>query len=258
MNKDWRWPSSPMRDAQLNMLRGRDMNAFARLVKVGDKILGPRKEPTPSDLALFDRALYTALHTLDAEPTQSHMMYAHFVVRAQYPHSKAAQLSNLKHVSPLMLPVHGAIQTALRRERDAVAEENQITKKDVLNGFLNAVAVAQTSKDLTEAWREIGRFLGYYEETKIRIEQNVKKEVTHKIEAGTDLRTISDEDLMSVVGSRLLERIQPHKPKTIEHQPAERLQQPLIEDAEYVALSHAGSETPAQSTTRGDGETQGA
>lgn len=71
------------------------------------------------------------------------------------------------------------VQEALQRLREEARAKAMITRDDVLEGFKDAVRSAATSTELTAAWREIGKFLGYYEERALE----VKVEHTHKNQA---------------------------------------------------------------------------
>ena len=125
-------------------------------------------------------------------------------------------------VSEDVLHLSAPVQHQIKLVRDEIAAKIMVTKGDVVQGMLNAVAVAKDSMELVTAWREIGKLLGHYEETKIRIEQSIKQEVnhTHKLE-GVDLKVLSDAELMQYAGTELAQRLS--APRTLEHNPLPEL-----------------------------------
>lgn len=67
-----------------------------------------------------------------------------------------------------------AVAEAVRMGREKIAERYALSKKDVIEGFMDAVTSAANSMELIAAWREIGKLIGAYEPHKI--------EVTHRQE----------------------------------------------------------------------------
>lgn len=61
------------------------------------------------------------------------------------------------------------VQQALRLWFRSHIRKTSITREDVTNGFLDAVHAAASSTELTMAWREIGKLLGYYEPEKVEL-----------------------------------------------------------------------------------------
>ena len=69
----------------------------------------------------------------------------------------------------------------------AAIEQQQVTRNDVLRGFLDAVDCAATSAELVAAWREIGKLIGAYNPPPVR--------VTHELLLPVELRHLSDAEL---------------------------------------------------------------
>ncbi len=90
-----------------------------------------------------------------------------------------------------------SVQVALRQARDELSSAAQISRADVLDGFMEAINLARLSADpqaMIKGWTEVGKMLGYYapEVKKLEITDNQKR-LQSKFEA------MSDEDLMKVI-----------------------------------------------------------
>ena len=89
------------------------------------------------------------------------------------------------------------MQEALRQARDELSSAAQISRADVLDGFMEAINLARLSADpqaMIKGWTEVGKMLGYYapEVKKLEISDNQKR-LQSKFES------MSDEDLMRVI-----------------------------------------------------------
>lgn len=90
-----------------------------------------------------------------------------------------------------------AILRIYNQEKLLYEEASQMTRKRVMEGFLEAADMARTLADptaLTGAWREVGKMCGYYEPVKRSIDINVTGNVTMK-----KLEAMSDADLIKLV-----------------------------------------------------------
>jgi hypothetical protein len=89
------------------------------------------------------------------------------------------------------------IKKAIAEERAAYAEASQVTKKKVIDGFLEAIEMAKVMSDplaMISGWREVGKMCGFYEPTKTKIEVSVNGQVMlQKIEA------MSDDELLKLM-----------------------------------------------------------
>lgn len=216
------WPYSDIRNRQLQALAMRDREHYINVVNIGDKIM--RQHGGPHDLAgrVFNHVVSEALRTLDDDPNEQELLFALLYVRHGRKFRHAANESGMSVRSEHVAFARKPVLLAIAAERAKLAAEAKVTKDDVLQGLLNAVAVAQNSKDLTESWREIGRLLGYYEETKISVQQTIKNEttVTHRLE-GVDLKMLSDDMLMQHAGAEMLKNLAAPVHRVIEHNPGE-------------------------------------
>ena len=90
-----------------------------------------------------------------------------------------------------------AVRLALKEARDELSSAAQISRADVLDGFMEAINLARLSADpatMIKGWSEVGKMLGYYapETKKIELSANTKR-LQSKYEAMTD------EELMRVI-----------------------------------------------------------
>jgi len=90
-----------------------------------------------------------------------------------------------------------AILKIYNTEKALYAESCQITRKQVMEGFLEAAEMAKMLSDpvaLTGAWREVGKMCGFYEPVKRTIDVNMKGELTVK-----RLERASDDELLKII-----------------------------------------------------------
>lgn len=90
-----------------------------------------------------------------------------------------------------------AILKIYHREKALYEEASQMTRKKVMDGFLEAADMARTLADptaLTGAWREVGKLCGYYEPVKRTIDINVSGNVTMK-----KLEALDDAALLQLI-----------------------------------------------------------
>jgi len=235
------WPYNDMRERQLRILASKDVKFYTYIVRIGERLLASNKSEhieLPL-LRTWTEVINVAVSEYGREPTPSEITYAELRVRNKTKHSVALTTSGIgtgrdrEDVIMAMYPVYKAIEAARQR----IVDETRISKDDVVQGLLNAVSVARDAKELTMAWRELGLLMGYYEETKIRIEQRVKSEttVTHKLE-GVDMSMLSDEALMQHAGAELLQRLAPAPTRIIEHKPGEAIEDAVLVHSEVLAI----------------------
>lgn len=88
------------------------------------------------------------------------------------------------------------VQEIYQREKKLYEASCQMTRKKVMDGFLEAAEMARLQADptaLTGAWREIGKMCGYYEPAKKTIDVNINGTVTQKVER------LSDDMLLQII-----------------------------------------------------------
>ena len=82
------------------------------------------------------------------------------------------------------------------REKKLYEASCQMTRKKVMDGFLEAAEMARQQADptaMTGAWREVGKMCGYYEPVKKVIDINVNGQITQKVER------LDDETLLAII-----------------------------------------------------------
>jgi hypothetical protein len=88
------------------------------------------------------------------------------------------------------------IAKALREAREEYAKASMMTKKKVMDGFLDAIAQAKTLADPSaqiQGWNSIAKMCGYFEPTRHKIEVDVRGKVIVE-----KLQTLSDDDLLKL------------------------------------------------------------
>lgn len=91
---------------------------------------------------------------------------------------------------------HPKVQRAIAARRAEYAVASQVTKKQVIDGFLESIKMAKLKADpiaMVTGWREVGKMCGFYEPTKAKIEVSVQGQVLIQ-----RLNSMSDEELLQL------------------------------------------------------------
>lgn len=91
---------------------------------------------------------------------------------------------------------HPKIERAIAERRAEYAAASQVTKKRVIDGFLESIEMAKIKADpltMIAGWREVGKMCGFYEPTKAKIEVSVQGQVLIQ-----RLNAMSDEELLKL------------------------------------------------------------
>lgn len=110
--------------------------------------------------------------------------------RRAKPHLKAPE----QWVNRLIRKPH--IQAAIADEKAAYALATGMTKKKVIDGFLEAIEMARTMAEpmtMVSGWREVGKMCGFYEPT--RAELKVTVEGARTLER---MKTMTDAELLAL------------------------------------------------------------
>ena len=89
-----------------------------------------------------------------------------------------------------------AVIKIYEREKVLYEASCQMTRKKVMDGFLEAAEMAKLQADPTAmvgAWREVGKMCGYYEPVKTKIDITVNGQVTQRVER------MDNETLMKII-----------------------------------------------------------
>ena len=91
---------------------------------------------------------------------------------------------------------HPKIERAIAERRAEYAVASQVTKKRVIDGFLESIEMAKIKADpltMIAGWREVGKMCGFYEPTKAKIEVSVQGQVLIQ-----RMNSMSDEELLKL------------------------------------------------------------
>ena len=91
---------------------------------------------------------------------------------------------------------HPQIERAIAERRAEYAVASQVTKKRVIDGFLESIEMAKIKADpltMSARWREVGKMCGFYEPTKAKIEVSVQGQVLIQ-----RMNSMSDEELLKL------------------------------------------------------------
>ena len=91
---------------------------------------------------------------------------------------------------------HPKVERAIAERRAEYAVASQVTKKRVIDGFLESIEMAKIKADpltMIAGWREVGKMCGFYEPTKAKIEVSVQGQVLLQ-----RLNGLSDEELLKL------------------------------------------------------------
>lgn len=88
------------------------------------------------------------------------------------------------------------IREAIRKEREAYAKASEMTKKKVIDGFIEAIDLARIKGEpiaMIAGWREVGKMCGFYEPKKIDLQVSVQGQVLLQ-----RLNSMSDQELLAM------------------------------------------------------------
>ena len=89
--------------------------------------------------------------------TEAQELYAQSIIRGLSPNAaaNAAGLDSPPSPSP-------ALKQRIQALKQEMQENCGIKKEDVVKGFLSAIDMAESSTEMINGWREVGKMLGYY------------------------------------------------------------------------------------------------
>jgi phage terminase small subunit len=95
------------------------------------------------------------------------------------------------------------VAAALAKERAKAEKMSDMSKKKVMDGFIEAIEQAKMLADpgsQIQGWKEIARMCGYYEPTKVQVEVSVSaKRLFSKFEV------LSDEELLRLAETEIID-----------------------------------------------------
>lgn len=130
--------------------------------------------------------------------TEMQRLFVKHLVHDKLPQGAAARMAGFgspdNAASQLMR--NPKIQNAIAEERAAYAQASGVTKKRVIDGFLEAVDLGRIKGDpiaMIAGWREVGKMCGHYEPTRTKVEISVNGQVMIQ-----RLQNMSDEELLAL------------------------------------------------------------
>lgn len=95
------------------------------------------------------------------------------------------------------------VAAAIAKERAKAERVSDMSKKKVMDGFIEAIEQAKLMADpgsQIQGWKEIARMCGYYEPTKVQVEVSVSaKRLFSKFEV------LSDEELLKLAETEIID-----------------------------------------------------
>ena len=159
------------------------------LQKWKEKRYGPRRENFQPNLKATENTPLTTAQKGFVKLVAEGMAQGAAAHACGYKHP--AQVAN-----QLMKKPH--VKKALAIAREEYAKASAMSKKKVMDGFLDAIAQAKTLADPSaqiQGWNSIAKMCGYFEPTKHKIEVDIKGKVIVE-----KLQTLSDDDLLKLAG----------------------------------------------------------
>ena len=134
----------------------------------------------------------------DAPLTEMQRRFVVNFVDHQMTQTAAARAAGFAHpgTSAMEMMKHPKIERAIAERRAEYAAASQVTKKRVIDGFLESIEMAKIKADpltMIAGWREVGKMCGFYEPTKAKIEVSVQGQVLLQ-----RLNGLSDEELLKL------------------------------------------------------------
>lgn len=135
----------------------------------------------------------------DAPLTEMQRLFVVGMVEHQMTQTAAARQAGFSNPGTAAheLMIHPKIKRAIAERRAEYAIASRVTKKRVVDGFLEAIDMARTKADpltMVAGWREVGKMCGFYEPTKTKVEVSVNGRVVVD-----RLNSMSDEELLRVI-----------------------------------------------------------
>lgn len=194
-------------------LRAKFVESFSNRKPRKPQIQGPRpkvvRPPKPPGSRSAVARAKTILPTLsggtsknpDAPLTHMQRSFVNALVRDNHTKTGAAKAAGYSPnaaatVARAML-AQPRIQIAVAAERASYAIASGITKKAVVDGFIEAVDMARIKADplvMIAGWREVGKLLGFYEPTKVAMSVSVGGQVLL-----SKMNTMSDAELLEQI-----------------------------------------------------------
>lgn len=135
----------------------------------------------------------------DQPLTEQQRLFVNYLVHDRMTQTAAARLAGYNNpaVSAVQMMKNPKIMKALSIEREEYAKASGVTKKKVIDGFLEAIDMAKIKADpiaMVSGWREVGKMCGFYEPQKREVSISVNGQVMLQ-----RVQSMSDEELLQLV-----------------------------------------------------------
>jgi phage terminase small subunit len=153
--------------------------------------------PKARVIALAER-LEAAEKQANRQLTPKQQLFVDAILAGMTPIQAAKAAGTTKHLQSAASSMASSltVQRAIEKGRADFEKANLMTKKRVMDGFLEAIDVARLQADsvaMTGGWREIAKMCGYYEPTKHKLEVSVNGQVVIQ-----KLQQLTDEQLLQL------------------------------------------------------------
>ena len=138
----------------------------------------------------------------DAPLTEMQRLFVMHVVHDKMTQTAAARAAGFKGnpgTAGYDLMQNPKVQRAIAEERKEYEVASGVTKKKVIDGFLEAIDMGRMKGDplaMIAGWREVGKMCGFFEPTKSKIEISVNGQVMVQ-----RLNQMTDEELLAIAES---------------------------------------------------------
>lgn len=137
-------------------------------------------------------------NNVDKPLTEQQRMFVYFFVEEKQTQTASARLAGYSNpgTAAMDLMKNPKIQAAIAESRAEYAAASQMTKKKVIDGFLEAIELAKTMAEpasMVSGWREVGKMCGFYEPTKHEIKVSIRGEMMLK-----QMQNMTDEELLAL------------------------------------------------------------
>ena len=133
--------------------------------------------------------------------SEQQRQFVTFLVHDKMPNTAAARMAGYQkpHHASYNLLQNPRVQKAIAIERAEYAKASGMTRKKVIDGFLESIDMARIRAEpasMIAGWREVGKMCGFYEPQKVKVEVSVQGQVLMQ-----RLQTMSDEELLKLAES---------------------------------------------------------
>mgnify|MGYP003362495066 FL=1 len=115
------------------------------------------------------------------ELTERELLFVRYYVEERMSARAAAQAAGFSTPQAVKILLdRPRVQRAVARKQAEYAAATQVTKRQVIDGVLEAISMAKLKAEplaMINGWREIGRMCGFYEPVKAQVEVSVNGQV---------------------------------------------------------------------------------